>query len=60
MEVIIKGHKQKNGPDCDYDSDVEMRFRIDNDADMIFNLDGKDVFKCYCLDVLKAVRAFDI
>lgn len=55
MEIILKGSKIENEKEIV----SKLNLRIE-DGDMIFNIDGQDVFKTYCLDVLTAVRAFNI
>lgn len=56
MEIILKGVKVR---DDKIRVTSELRLHIE-DGEMILNVDGEDVFQIYCLEMLQAVKAFNI
>ncbi len=61
MKITLNCKIPKPGPDADYFDEAQVSMEIESkSADMIFSLDGKEVFRLYCNDMQRAIRAFDI
>lgn len=62
MEIIIDGEISKKGEDTKHNiNPAKISFKVDpQTANLIVNVDGKEVFQANCQAVARAIDAFRI